>query len=157
MAQPIVITSPLHLKTLLSSTPSLVADFHATWCGPCHAIAPVYSQLSTANSAPGIMTFVKIDVDAQQEIAREYGISAMPTFLVFKEGKVVETIRGANPPALKAAVTKARSEGESVAAAKKAKVEESKKGVVVEEKGEETTVSGSYGISKGSGWKMSLK
>lgn len=81
----------------------------------------------------------------------------MPTFLVFKEGKVVETIQGVNPPALKAAVTKARSVGESVAAAKKANVEERKKSAVVEEeKGDETTVSGSYGISKGTGWKMSL-
>jgi thioredoxin 1 len=155
MAQPTIITSPLHLKTLLSSTPSLIADFHATWCGPCHAIAPVYNQLSTANSAPGIMTFVKIDVDAQQEIAREYGISAMPTFLVFKEGKVVETIRGANSPALKAAITKARAVGEDVLKAKKAKAEESKK--TVEEEKDERTVSGSYGISKGTGWKMSLK
>jgi thioredoxin 1 len=158
MAQPIVITSPLHLKTLLSSTPSLIADFHATWCGPCHAIAPVYSQLSSANSAPEIMTFVKIDVDAQQEIAREYSISAMPTFLVFKEGKVVETIRGANPPALRAAVAKARTAGEKVAAAKKAKEELKKKSVDEGSrvKGEETSVSGSYGITKGTGWKMSL-
>jgi len=156
MAQPVIITSPLHLKTLLSATPSLIADFHATWCGPCHAIAPIYSQLSAANSAPGTMAFVKIDVDAQPAIAQEYGISAMPTFLVFKEGKVVETVRGVNPPALKAAVTKARAEGEKVALAKK---EAEKKDVKEdsEAKGEENTVSGSYGISKGTGWKMSLK
>lgn len=82
----------------------------------------------------------------------------MPTFLVFKEGKVVETIRGANSPTLKAAVEKARREGEEIARARKekeVKVEEKK--VEEEVKGDEMTVSGSYGISKGRGWKMSLK
>lgn len=91
----------------------------------------------------------------------------MPTFLVFKEGKVIETIRGANPPALKAAVEKAKREGDEVLRLRKVKEEEEakKKGEVrgtnveevKEEIGDETAVSGSYGISKGSGWKMSLK
>lgn len=114
------------------------------------------------------MAFVKIDVDAQQDIAREYGVSAMPTFLVFREGKVVETVRGANVVALKAVVEKARGWGEEilrarkvreeeVRKAKKGEVEEKKDGTGQEVKGEETTVSGSYGISNGSGWKMSLK
>lgn len=167
MTQPTPIQSPLHLRTLLSTHSYLIADFHATWCGPCHAIAPIFTQLSATNSSPGVLTFVKIDVDAQQEIAREYGVSAMPTFLVFKEGKVIETIRGANPPALKAAVEKAKREGDEVLRLRKVKEEEEakKKGEVrgtnveevKEEIGDETAVSGSYGISKGSGWKMSLK
>ncbi|QDS77469.1 hypothetical protein FKW77_007123 [Venturia effusa] len=162
MAQPTEIQSPLHLRTLLSSTPVVIADFHATWCGPCHAIAPIFTQLSTSNSTSGLLACVKIDVDAQQEIAREYGVSAMPTFLVFKEGKVVETIRGANVPALKAAVEKARREGEEIMRIRKTKEEEARKAKESREektpevKNEETTVSGSYGISKGTGWKMSL-
>lgn len=87
----------------------------------------------------------------------------MPTFLVFKEGAVVETVRGANVPALKAVVERARAWGEEISRAKKSREEEKKKaeetkksGEGEEVKGEETTVSGSYGISKGSGWKMSL-
>lgn len=106
---------------------------------------------------------MKIDVDAQQDIAREYGVSAMPTFLVLKEGKVVETVGGANVPALKAAIEKARGWGEEILRAReerKRKAEEGKKGEGEEEKegkGDGMTVSGSYGISKGSGWKMSLR
>lgn len=95
-----------------------------------------------------------MDVDAQPDIAAKYSITAMPTFLVIKEGKVVQTIRGANPPALKKAV------GDVVVAAKvkleregKSKVEEKAK---VEPKSEET-VSGSYSVSKGEGWKTSLR
>lgn len=70
-------------------------------------IAPTFESLSTKHSKPNRITFVKVDVDRQQEVARRHGITAMPTFLVFKSGSVIETIRGANPPALTAAVEKA--------------------------------------------------
>ena len=49
---------------------------YADWCGPCKAIAPVYEQLSTALSRPGKVTFTRIDVDAQKELAARYGITA---------------------------------------------------------------------------------
>lgn len=79
----------------------IVLDFHATWCGPCHAIAPVFEQLS--NKYPQVK-FCKVDVDQQQDLARRYQISAMPTFKFIKGGRVVEEIRGANPQALQANV-----------------------------------------------------
>lgn len=69
-------------------------------------IAPTFESLSTKYSKPGKITFCKVNVDNHQSIAQAHGVSAMPTFLIFKSGSVIETIRGANPPALSAAVDK---------------------------------------------------
>jgi thioredoxin 1 len=101
------ITSLPQFEKILSDNAAVIVDFHASWCGPCHAIAPTYKKLAEEHSSPNNVAFVKVDVDAQPEIAAKYGISAMPTFLVIKGGNVVETVRGANPPALKKAVTSA--------------------------------------------------
>jgi thioredoxin 1 len=69
-------------------------------------IAPTFESLSTKFSKPGKITFAKVDTDRQQEVAAMYRVRAMPTFLVLHNGSVVETIQGANPPALTAAVNK---------------------------------------------------
>jgi thioredoxin 1 len=153
MAQPQVINSANQFHTLLKQSTYVLADFHATWCGPCKAIAPTYNQLATQHTASNL-TFTKIDVDAQQQLAREYSVTAMPTFLLFKDGVVVETIRGANPPALKSAVERASRDAKEVLARKAAA--EKKKADEVKAEANDVSVSGSYGISKGSGWKMSL-
>ncbi|KAL1650077.1 hypothetical protein SLS58_001455 [Diplodia intermedia] len=97
-------------NSILSSNTYVVADFYADWCGPCKTIAPVFEQLAQQEAKPGRLAFVKVDVDAQQGVAGKYGVSAMPTFLVLKNGSVTETIRGANPAALRAAVTKAAAD-----------------------------------------------
>lgn len=80
---------------------------YADWCGPCKMVAPTFESLSTKFSKPGKITFVKVNVDNQQPIASAHGVRAMPTFLVFKSGSVIDTIQGANPPGLTAAVEKA--------------------------------------------------
>lgn len=70
-------------------------------------IAPTFESLSTKYSKPGKITFCKVNVDNHQSIAQSHGVSAMPTFLIFKNGSVIDTIRGASPPALTTAVEKA--------------------------------------------------
>ncbi|PVI04963.1 thioredoxin-domain-containing protein [Periconia macrospinosa] len=101
------VTSSSHFDKLLSSSSYTIVDFYADWCGPCKQIAPVFASLAERESKPGRVQFVKVDVDSQQDVARKYGVSAMPTFLVIKGTSVVETLKGANPSALTAAVRKA--------------------------------------------------
>ncbi|KAK5656369.1 hypothetical protein OQA88_4749 [Cercophora sp. LCS_1] len=70
-------------------------------------IAPTFESLSTKYSKPKKITFCKVDVDSQGDVAQQYSVRAMPTFLVLHNGSVIETIQGANPQALTAAVEKA--------------------------------------------------
>ncbi|KAJ4323301.1 hypothetical protein N0V94_001917 [Neodidymelliopsis sp. IMI 364377] len=110
---PTEVTAPLHFRTLLSGHTYLIADFYATWCPPCKTIAPIYNQLSTAHAVPGKFAFVKVNVDEAREIAAQYGIQAMPTFLLFKDGKQVEEVKGADPRKLKSIVESAAAEVKS--------------------------------------------
>ncbi len=78
--------------TSSGSKPVLV-DFWATWCRPCTMMAPVLDELAGAESDK--LTVAKVDVEANQELAAEYQITAIPALLLFSEGKVVKRITGA--------------------------------------------------------------
>ncbi|KAL0100322.1 hypothetical protein PUN28_019587 [Cardiocondyla obscurior] len=71
----------------------VVIDFFAVWCGPCKMIGPQVEDLSKEMED---VVFLKIDVDECEDIAAEYDISSMPTFVFIKEGKVLETFSGAS-------------------------------------------------------------
>ncbi|KAJ4356822.1 uncharacterized protein N0V89_004859 [Didymosphaeria variabile] len=100
------ISASSDFQALLNEHTYLIADFFATWCPPCKAIAPLYEQLSKAHSVPSKVAFVKINVDDQPKLAAQFQISAIPTFLIFKDGKQIEEVRSANAPALKRNVEK---------------------------------------------------
>lgn len=70
------VTSPLHFRTLASSSTYLIVDFYADWCGPCKVISPIFEQLATSETKPGKIIFAKVNVDTQREVAGQYGISA---------------------------------------------------------------------------------
>jgi len=82
----------------------LIVDFHAQWCGPCKMIAP--KIVAMADEMKDQCMFAKVDVDEAQEIAEEYEIQAMPTFLLFANGMKVASMAGANEAKLRDLISK---------------------------------------------------
>ena len=98
--KPIVITDDT-VESAANQYPLLIVDCWAEWCGPCRMIAPVLEEL--ARELSGKVVIGKLNVDQNMATANKYRISAIPTLLVFKDGKLIDKMVGAYPKATLAA------------------------------------------------------
>ncbi|PIP64775.1 thioredoxin [Candidatus Roizmanbacteria bacterium CG_4_9_14_0_8_um_filter_34_12] len=79
-------------ELVLESKKLVFVDFYAPWCGPCQVTAPVIDQIAEERKET---SFVKVDVDKNGQIASQYNVFSIPTFIIFNQGKVITQFTGA--------------------------------------------------------------
>jgi thioredoxin 1 len=89
-SEPVQISGATDLDELVREDDPVLVDFYADWCGPCKMLEPVVAELATETEA----TVAKVDVDANQQLAAQYGVQGVPTLVLFAEGEVVEKLVG---------------------------------------------------------------
>jgi len=108
------ITKDEDFQPFISSSPGkiFVIDFYADWCGPCKNISPYFEQL--ANTFADQAIFGKVDIDSCSNVATLFRVSGIPYFVIFKDGKEVDNLRGANKDGLKSMIEKNLSSSKNV-------------------------------------------
>ena len=92
MSTAIFIQDQTEFESLREKTPLLVVDCTATWCGPCKVIAPFIDQLAVNYGDRA--TVMKLDIDGNKPLAKEFGLKSIPAVLFFKGGELAETMIG---------------------------------------------------------------
>jgi thioredoxin 1 len=90
----ISVTDDSFQAEVLESERPVIVDFWAAWCGPCRVMSPILEEIAAERDD---LRVVKVDTDANQRVAAEYGVLSMPTFMVFRDGAPVGQIVGARP------------------------------------------------------------
>ena len=91
---PTAVTDDSFRAEVLESERPVVVDFWAAWCGPCRLMSPILEEIAQERDD---LRVLKVDTDANQRVAAEYGVLSMPTFMVFRDGAPVGQIVGARP------------------------------------------------------------
>jgi thioredoxin 1 len=88
--EPIHVDGADHLADLTATYDVVLVDFYADWCGPCRMLEPIVESLAASTPA----AVAKVDVDANQGLASQYGVRGVPTLLLFANGEAVERVVG---------------------------------------------------------------
>ena len=103
-----VLTQETFNATITASAQPVLVDFWAEWCGPCKMIAPVLDELASEQNGKAVVA--KVNIDDAPELAARFGITSIPTLIVFKGGQPVSTLRGVqSKSALAQALTSAQA------------------------------------------------
>ncbi|XP_075496721.1 thioredoxin H2-like [Primulina tabacum] len=94
-----------HFESAKQTSKLMVVDFTASWCGPCRYIEPAINEFAVKYTD---VDFIKIDVDELFDVAQDFGVQVMPTFLLMKRGKIVDKVVGAKKDDLQKKIDKHR-------------------------------------------------
>jgi len=104
---PVVQLTKDNFEQVVTSSPTVIVDFWAPWCGPCKGFAPIFDRVAEAN--PDVV-FAKVNTDDEQEIAAHFQIRSIPTLMVFRDQIIVFSQPGALPRnALEQVVSRAKT------------------------------------------------
>lgn len=89
-AEPVHVDGPEAFESAINTHDVVLVDFYADWCGPCKMLAPTLEEIAEETTA----TIVKVDVDANQQLAAEHGVRSIPTLKLYAGGELVEEMVG---------------------------------------------------------------
>ena len=89
-SKPIPVSGDAELSEIVAEHDVVLTDFYADWCGPCQMLEPILETIAAETDA----TVAKIDIDANQQLAAEYGVRGVPTLVLFADGQPAERLVG---------------------------------------------------------------